>query len=269
MVIQEAGAAGLQCVQVFSRNPVGGKGRALPKAGSLKPLMDEAGIQMLCVHAPYFVNPASVDPEKAARARGALAQEMRRAKRLSAQYVVMHPGHWQAGSPREEAVAALQATITAMLSAPGRVLIENGAGQGRELGADFAELGQIFAALGKSRRVGLMLDTAHAMAAGYALSQRGDALRLIEVVDQHIGQQRITAIHLNDSWYPVGARRDRHTHLLQGYLGREALAEILRWADEQQCPLVLETPGRDALARHDDIALVRELARSLGVESRI
>lgn len=260
--IREAGDAGLRCLQVFSRNPVGGQGRDLPPAGSLKPLMDQMGVESLFVHAPYFVNPASVETDKKARACAALKKEMRRAKRLSAQYVVLHPGHWPKDGNREAAVQAFAGTIGTMLSAPGRILIENSAGQGREVGADWQELEQIFSLVGKTRRVGLMLDTAHAMGAGHRLSSRADAHRLLDVVDQHIGLSRLVAIHLNDTRYPVGSRRDHHAHLLEGSLGRAALAEIVAWAKLQDCFLVLETPGRDVASRRQDIEIVRSLASS-------
>ncbi|MDA8204649.1 MAG: deoxyribonuclease IV [Thermaerobacter sp.] len=258
--IREAGSAGLQCLQVFSRSPVGGQGRELPRSGSLKPVMDQAGIDVLFVHAPYFVNPAAVEQNKRERAHTVLKQEMRRAKRLSAQWVVLHPGHWSKAGDRQEAISAFKETIACMLSAPGRVLIENSAGQGRELGADLEELGRIFSALGKSRRVGLMLDTAHAMAAGYPLVTRDDVRALLEEIERYIGAARVAALHLNDSWYPVGARRDRHAHLFDGHLGPEALTHLLEWADRQMLAVVLETPGRDVTARADDIETVRRWA---------
>ncbi|NMP21839.1 deoxyribonuclease IV [Sulfobacillus sp. DSM 109850] len=261
VVIREAGSAGLSALQLFSRNPVGGQGKSLPPAGSLKPVLREAGIERLYIHAPYFVNPAAIDEAMVGRARVALKQEMRRAKRLSGDYVVLHPGHWQDKARREESLAAFVDTVAIMLEAPGRVLVENTAGQGRELGADFLELQQIFQGIGRTRRVGLMLDTAHAMAFGYPLSSRDDVERLLERVDENVGIERLQGIHLNDSLYPVGSRRDRHARLLSGCLGREALGALLRWCDASHCPLVLETPGRDTIQRQPDIGIIREVCQ--------
>lgn len=259
-VIREAGQAGLQCVQVFSRSPVGGQSRELPRSGSLKPAMNAVGVNLLVVHAPYFVNPATVDPDKLERAHQVLAQEMRRAKRLSAQYVVIHPGHYSQDSKREEAMESLVSTITAMLKAPGRVLIENTAGQGKELGGDFVELGVILQALGQSRRIGLMLDTAHVMASGFPLQKRTDIDALWHVIDKHIGLARLSGIHLNDSLYPVGSHRDRHAHLLEGCLGGSALRQLLHEADTHRWPLILETPGRDVSARLQDLEIIRRVS---------
>lgn len=262
--IQEAGDAGLQCVQVFSRNPVGGQSRSLPAADSLKPLMDQSGVTQLLVHAPYFVNPASLDPMKALNAQRVLSQEMRRAKRLSANAVVLHPGHGQASTQRSEVQTALIATVTAMLKGPGRILLENTAGQGHEIGADLVELGELFRTLGKSRRVGLIFDTAHAMAFGYPLVSSHDVDTLLDQVDQHIGLERLVALHLNDSYYGVGSRRDRHAHLLAGALGKEALVRWINYADRHHWLLILETPGKDISSRLEDIALIRECSIGLG-----
>ncbi|MCL5116522.1 MAG: deoxyribonuclease IV [Firmicutes bacterium] len=257
--IREAGDAGLRSLQLFSRNPVGGQSRTLPKAGQLRPVLREAGIAVLYIHAPYFVNPAATDPAMLDRARQALKQEMRRAKRLSADYVVLHAGHWQQAGRRAESVQAFVGTVVAMLEAPGRVLVENSAGQGKELGGDLDELEEIFRGIGRTRRVGLMLDTAHAMAQGYALTTADDADAFLEAVDRKVGLDRVSGIHLNDSLYPVGSHRDRHAHLLTGALGLPALKRLVAWADQTDCPLVLETPGRDVAQRQDDILVIREL----------
>lgn len=258
-VIQEAGAAGLRSLQLFSRNPVGGQSRTLPSPGSLRAPLRAAGIEVLFIHAPYFVNPAATDEAMLNRARIALKQEMRRAKRLSADYVVLHPGHWQEKGRRQESLDAFCGTVVAMLEAPGRVLIENAAGQGRELGFDFEELGEIFCGIGRTSRIGLILDTAHAMAAGHALTTSDDVSALLEIVDKHIGLERVRGIHLNDSLYPVGSHHDRHAHLLTGSLGIEALRRIVAWAKETTCPLILETPGRDIAQRQRDLKTIWDL----------
>lgn len=258
VVVEEAQSAGITALQIFSRNPVGGKSSLPPPRIGLRKMLVEADIRPLFVHAPYFVNPAATDPEMLGRAHKVLSDEMRRAKRLAGDFVVVHPGHRQ-GPTAELSVAAFVSTVEAMLSGPGHVLIENTAGQGKEIGHQFEQLGHIFEGIGRTRRVGLMLDTAHAMAAGHALVTVGDVDQLLDEVDSWVGLERIGGVHLNDLLYPVGSRRDRHAHLLHGQLGRAALREMLRVADERDWPVILETPGRDVNARGADIELVHEL----------
>lgn len=253
-VIDSAKNAGVTTLQLFTRNPVGGQGRPLPRAGSLAERLAVADIRPLFFHAPYFVNPAAVDEDMKLRAHRVLQDEMRRVKRLSGHYLVIHPGHQQA--EREKGLEALVATVVAMLKRPGRILIENASGQGKELGASFDELGCVFSSIGKTRRVGLMLDTAHAMAYGYPLRSATDWRELLSVIERTIGLDRVCGIHLNDNMYPAGSHRDRHAALLMGDMGRDALHAILQTADQRQWPLVLETPGRDLVSRCDDFSTV-------------
>lgn len=260
-MIREAGDAGLRALQLFSRNPVGGQSRELPRPGALRGVFEAAGVETFYVHAPYFVNPAATNPDMLQRARVTLKQEMRRAKRLGAHYVVLHPGHWQEASERGQSLAMFAGTVVTMLEAPGRVLVENNSGQGKEIGAEFVELRQIFEAIGRTRRVGLMLDTAHAMAAGHRLDSREDVDHLLQVIETHVGLDRVAGIHLNDSLHPVGSHKDRHAHLLEGHLGQAALRAILMWADQTECPLILETPGRDVDQRQEDLAIIHEMLR--------
>ncbi len=257
--IEEAGRAGLRCLQVFSRNPVGGQSQPLPTRESIRIPLSQWSISPFFVHAPYFVNPAALDPVKQERAGIVLTQEMRRVKRLCGQYLVMHCGHASKLGLVEEGEAALVKTLTAMLRAPGRIVLENSGGQGNELGADIEGLGRILARLGRTRRVGVMLDTAHALAAGYPLSRESDFLALWALVDRHIGLDRVIGIHLNDNPFPVGSHQDRHAHLLTGSLGEGALRELLAWANRRECPLLLETPGRTVDEREDDLRIIKTL----------
>ena len=52
------------------------------------------------------------------------------------------------------------------------ILLENTAGQGTELGANFEELGEILSRVDDRSRVGVCLDVAHAFQAGYDVSTR-------------------------------------------------------------------------------------------------
>lgn len=261
--IEEARHAALNCLQIFSRSPVGGQSRGLPKPGEMAQWLAGANIRPLFVHAPYFVNPAAVDPDKAARAHQVLGDEMLRVKRLTGDFLVVHPGHRQAGTTEGEARDAFSRTVLHLLSKPGRVLIENASGQGKEIGANFDDLARILEAIGPTPRVGVMLDTAHAMAYGHPLGTADDWLTLCGVIKDTIGLSRIRGIHLNDTAYPVASRRDRHASLLTGCLTASALGAIIRTADQYQWPLILETPGKNAEARHEDLRIIASIVKEV------
>jgi len=258
-VVEEAGLAGLRALQLFSRNPVGGKGQLIPPLPRMKALLIRYAIHPLYIHAPYFVNPAALEKAKHLNAKTVLVAEMRRAKQLGGDYLVLHPGHFPKPEQKDQAWDQTYETLIAMLSAPGKILLENTAGQGKELGADLADIGHLFHRLGRTHRVGLMWDTAHWMAAGHPLATQADVDKGLEAIDQTVGLARLKGIHLNDGEGAVGSRRDRHAPLLTGPLGREALKALLRWAEMLDIGVILETPGRDISSRQADLTLVRNL----------
>lgn len=70
--------------------------------------------------------------------------------------------------------------------------------------------------------MGAVIDTAHAFAAGYALDGYERARAFVDLLDAELGLERVRMWHLNDSDFPQGGLRDRHTHLGRGLLGRAA-----------------------------------------------
>src|SRR4029079_14847505 len=79
-------------------------------------------------------------------------------------------------------------------------------------------------------------------------------------IDSLMGLSQILAFHLNHSKTELNSRVDRHAHIGQGKIGREAFRHIVndaRFADHPGC---LETPKSDDL--HEDIenlAVLRSL----------
>ena len=256
--IEEAHQAGLNTVQVFSRSPVGGQTKGLPPPSESLSILKEEAISLLVVHAPYFVNPAATDTARRERASQVLRQELVRTRDLAGELLVLHPGH-RSSDERAPALSNLCRTLIELQATSPRVLVENTAGQGKEIGDHLDELRMIF---NQVPQVGLMLDTAHAMAAGYPLGTGEDWKRLADEIDRVIGLKRLAGIHLNDSAYPVGARRDRHAHLFGGPLGYGAAKALLSDADRYLWPVILETPGKNGEARSDDIIWVRKLTET-------
>ena len=68
-----------------------------------------------------------------------------------------------------------------------------------------------------------------------------------------IGINNIKLVHLNDSHYDVGERRDRHDNLGEGFIGIDSLIKIATFFTNLGVPLILET-----YKTCRDIKLVRE-----------
>ena len=61
--------------------------------------------------------------------------------------------------------------------------------------------------------------------------------------DKIIGLKRLHAIHLNDSMNDLGAHKDRHQKIGQGFIGLEALVRVINHPSLKELPFILETPN--------------------------
>lgn len=214
----------LSAVQLFTRSPRKG---AAPLFGegellAFRQVMDHQGVNPLVVHLPYFGNLAHPDPVGWQRAQDLVVEEHQRAVALGAAYLVLHLGHWPKGASPAEGWSRVTENLAQVLNrieGPCRLLIENTAGQGRELGHRLPELGQLLKSLAAPDQLGLCLDTCHLWAAGYPVNWAVGVNHVIEQVEAAVGLEQVYLIHANDSPDPQGSRRDRHVAPGLGALG--------------------------------------------------
>jgi deoxyribonuclease-4 len=240
----EAQHLGCQALQIFVQNPRAWRWRDIPAAtlAAFRQERRRLGLSPLVVHLTYLPNLASDDRALYQRSRQRLLAELALARDLAADYLVCHPGH---ASPEPESARRLARTLKAVVSAlppPPLILLENTAGQGRELGRHPEEIAQIM----ELSRVplGLCLDTAHAFGAGYDLRQVAGLERLLAGIARGPGLERLKVIHLNDSKTPMGSCRDRHWHLGRGAIGLPGLARLLSHPLVRPDAVIMETPKR-------------------------
>jgi deoxyribonuclease-4 len=142
------------------------------------------------------------------------------------------------------------------------VLLETTAGQGTNLGSCFEELAAILEGSAHVHRLGVCLDTCHVFAAGYDLTTPAGYEATLERFNQLLGLERIGCIHMNDSVFPCGSKRDRHTHVGQGYIGVEGFSRIMRDARFLKVPMILETPkDQDGAMDRANLALLKQWAQ--------
>ncbi len=99
-------------------------------------------------------------------------------------------------------------------------------------------------------RLGVCLDTCHVSDAGYDIA--GDIDGVLTEFDRVIGLSRLKAVHINDSMNPVGAHKDRHARIGEGYLGEAAFGRIVNHPALRELPFPFwrrptmrrATPGR-------------------------
>jgi len=239
--VYQAQVLGCQALQIFVQNPRGWKWRPVAPAAiqDFSRARVQAGLGPLVVHLGYLPNLATADPALYALSTQRLSRELELARALKADYLVVHPGH----GPLELAIAQVARALALAVSQvppPPLVLLENTAGQGRELGWRFQHLSRIITESGVP--LGLCLDTAHAHGAGFDLSTPPGVARLLADLARGPGLDAVKIVHLNDSRVPLNSRRDRHWHLGRGAIGLPGLRHLLSHPWLKPEAAILETP---------------------------
>ena len=260
----EAARKGCDCLQVFARNPRGWRTAAEQPARDqqFRELLVARDLRPLMVHASYLVNLASPDRKLLRLSLKALSEDCLRAQRLGAEAVVVHTGyHRDAG--RDFGIARVAQSVDEVLAAapgPVRLLLENTAGAGSELGGAFEDFPEILSRISNLDRLGLCFDTCHAHVAGYDLSTARGLQKALARLDELVGLDRVQLIHLNDARSPVGSRRDAHTHIGKGTIGLDGFRALVNHPRLRYLPMILETPVEPVGADMRNLRVIRSLA---------
>ena len=277
--VDRAEASGCEALQIFTKSAGQWRAREIPpeEIALFKRRVRETGIRPVVAHNSYLINLAAADPALREKSIESLREELDRAEMLGLDGLVMHPGSYTSGT--EAAGLRLIAEGLARIfeerpDAKTRVLLEHTAGQGTNLGHRFEHLAEIIERLGRSRRVGVCLDTCHLIAAGYDICSDAGYDETFRQFGKIVGFSRLKAFHFNDSKKPCGSRVDRHEHIGKGCLGLEPFRRILNDPRFAKLPMLLETPKLDTpqSRRASDIdpldKMNLDLLRSLLLTSR-
>ncbi|MDE5902336.1 MAG: deoxyribonuclease IV, partial [Muribaculaceae bacterium] len=128
-------------------------------------------------------------------------------------------------------------------------VIETTAGQGSNLGHDFAHIAHIIDRIEDKTRVGVCLDTCHSYSAGYDLRSDEGYEATWRAFDDIIGGTYLKALHLNDDKRELGSRIDRHASIGEGTLGQEFFIRLVNDPRFDNMPLILETPDESLWAQ--------------------
>lgn len=212
------------------------------KIDEARALMAEHGIERFVVHAPYIINLANaVKPETFEIAVDTLVSELVRTEQMGSDTLILHPGS-HVGEGVDVGIAKIIEGLNEVLSAPGfvNIALETMAGKGSEIGRSFEELARIYDGVKYPERLRVCFDTCHTHDAGYDLVHKYDAV--MEQFDSVIGKKEIAVFHVNDSKNPCGAGKDRHENFGFGYIGFDALMQVILDDAFVEVPKILETP---------------------------
>ena len=246
--------------QFFTRNPRGGNAKAINEKDVERFLTTakEKDITPLLAHAPYTLNACSADPKLRDFAKRTMADDLARMEYTPGNMYNFHPGcHVKQGV--KTGIEYISQMLNEILSPDQTttVLLETMAGKGSEIGGCFEELKQILDLVDLSDHMGVCLDTCHVWDGGYDIVNHLDDVS--NEFDRIIGINRLKAIHLNDSQNPLGAHKDRHAKLGEGYIGIDTFKRIVTHPILGKLPFYMETPNDlDGYAR--EIHMMREAA---------
>ena len=252
---------GCDTVQLFSRNPRGWQAKPLTVEDVLqfRETHKLTKISPVLIHCNYLVNLASADEFFLAKSRESFREEVERALVLGVDYLVVHPGSAR-GACEADGIAlcaqSLKIACKGLRLQNLRILLENTAGQGECIGHRFAHLKAIMDTCPKLP-LGVCFDTAHAFTAGYDLREEDGLAALIQKMQRSVGLKNIRAIHFNDSKAVYNSRVDRHWHIGEGHIGREALKRVAQHPKLRHCAFILETPYDDPRADVKNLEMLR------------
>ena len=272
--LRQAQEIGGDAMQIFVSNPRGwaapaGNEKAEQAFRATREALDNMPV---VVHAAYLINLASPNDDFFAKSVMLLSATLERAARFGAESVVFHIGS-SGGAGEEAGIARLADGVTRTLESAAnadgvRLLLENDVGGGAKLGYRFENLAATLDRLPQyAARLGVCLDTAHLWGAGFDIGTPESAAEVLAEADRTIGLQRVRALHVNDSRWPLGSHRDEHARLGAGTIPLAGMQAFLRSPHLAHTTALLETPiptqsngETDWLAERAFMVHARELA---------
>lgn len=254
---QRAADLGAETMQIFTRSPQGGKAPELtPEVISNFQLsISDYGIKDFVIHTPYYINFASANNRIRYGSVSVVRDELERGSLIGAKYVMTHLGSSKELGEEEgvkKTIEMLQKTLDGY-DGTTKLLIENSAGAGAIIGDSFQEINHIIESVNHPALVGVCVDTQHSFASGYDWC---DFEKTLELIDGELGLDKIKLFHANDSMTEFASHRDRHEHIGHGKIGLECFTKIVRFANEHDINMILETE-HDAVK--EDIKLLKNL----------
>ena len=242
---------GAKAFALFTRNPSRWQSAPISdkEANAFKENCAKFGYtpDLILPHDSYLINLGSPDTESLEKSRQSFLDEMRRCEQLGLTMLNFHPGSHLNKISVDDCLdrIAESINITLDITSGVKAVIENTAGQGSNLGFTFEQIRRIIDGVHDKSRVGVCIDTCHALAAGYDLTNPDGYDETWRQFGEIIGWEYFSAMHINDTKKGLGSKVDRHESLGKGMIGSELFQLIMNDPRMDSIPLILETPNVD------------------------
>ena len=239
---------GAKAFALFTKNQRQWKAAPLTdkSIGLFKERCQELGFDMDYVlpHDSYLINLGHPEEEALTKSRNAFLDELQRCEQLGINRINFHPGSHLKKIEIDACLDRIAESINIALDQTKGVtaVIENTAGQGTNLGHTFEQLAHIINKVEDKTRVGVCIDTAHTLAAGYEIRTEESYKETFQSFDDIVGFKYLKGIHLNDSKKEVGTKVDRHDSIGKGVMGMTLFELMMKDSRFNKMPIILETP---------------------------
>ena len=212
-------------------------------------------------HDSYLINLGHPQTEGLEKSRAAFLDEMQRCEQLGLTLLNFHPGSHLKEISIDACLDRIAESINITLDKTLGVtaVIENTAGQGSNVGFRFEHLAHIIDKVEDKSRIGICIDTCHALAGGYDLITPEGFSATFEQLDAIVGFKYLRGMHINDSKKGLDSHVDRHEVLREGTLGSGLFERIMADSRLDDIPLILETP--DESRWPEEITWLKSLVR--------
>jgi deoxyribonuclease IV len=267
--VDRACEIGAEAIQIFACAPQNWRpmSHSDDAMAVLKQRAAECGISPVFVHGIYLVNLAGDNDLNLRRSVDSLVGCLRFCDAAAAVGTIFHVGSHK-GAGFDETLPQIVRLIHEVLDqAPGEsyLILENSAGMGNTIAAQFPEIGAIVREV-DSPRVKVCIDTCHAFASGYDIASSDGIERAMEEFDREVGVERIVAVHANDSKSPLAGGKDRHENIGAGFIGIEGFRTIMSHAAFRDVPFLLEVPGLKGKGPDvENIDILKRLRDEIGI----
>ena len=203
--------------------------------------------QHVLPHDSYLINLGHPEIEKREKSLDAFIDELQRCEQLGLDRLNYHPGSHLKKISTEECLEYISNSMnTALEQTNGvKLVIENTAGQGSNLGFKFEHLAYLIDNSIDKERVGVCIDTCHMFTAGYDIRTKEAYEKTWQEFDDIVGFKYLMGMHINDSKPDLGSHVDRHDSLGKGKIGLDAFRFLMNDERMDDIPMVLETIDSD------------------------
>jgi len=194
-------------------------------------------------HDSYLINLGHPDEQKGEKSLNAFIDELKRCEQLGLDRLNFHPGSHLKLISEEGCLEFVSESMNEALrkSSGIKLVIENTAGQGSNLGYKLEHLGYLIDNSIDKERTGVCIDTCHLFVSGYDFRTEKTYKETMDKFDSIVGFEHLMGMHLNDSKPDLGAKVDRHHSIGEGKLGIEPFRLIMNDDRIDDIPMVLET----------------------------